>query len=60
MVSVDGVELLLHFGMTGLLRWAEPGQDRHRHDRAILVCEGGELRNNNMRRFGAVADPGTR
>jgi formamidopyrimidine-DNA glycosylase len=54
MVGVDGVELLLHFGMTGLLRWAQPGQDRHRHDRVIFVCEGGELRYNNMRRFGGV------
>jgi formamidopyrimidine-DNA glycosylase len=51
---VDGDELLLHFGMTGLLRWAEPGQERHRHDRVIFVCERGELRYNNMRRFGGV------
>lgn len=47
-------ELVMHFGMTGLLRWAEPGEPRHRHDRVIFVCEGGELRYNNMRRFGGV------
>lgn len=50
----DGVELLLHFGMTGLLHWASPVQERHRHDRVIFVCEGGELRYNNMRRFGGI------
>jgi formamidopyrimidine-DNA glycosylase len=49
-----GAELLLHFGMTGLLTWAEHDTDRHRHDRVIFVCERGELRYNNMRRFGGV------
>jgi formamidopyrimidine-DNA glycosylase len=52
--SVDGVELLMHFGMTGLLQWAPPGQPRHRHDRVVFVGEGGELRYNNMRRFGGL------
>jgi len=51
---VGDVELLLHFGMTGLLSWGEDDSDRDRYDRVILVCEGGELRYNNMRRFGGV------
>jgi formamidopyrimidine-DNA glycosylase len=51
---VDAVELLLHFGMTGELRFAPDQGDRHAHDRVIFVCEGGELRYNNMRRFGGV------
>jgi formamidopyrimidine-DNA glycosylase len=72
---VGSVELVIHFGMTGLLRWAGPGDrdrgerdrggqrergghrdggDRHPHDRVIFVCEHGELRYNNMRRFGGV------
>jgi formamidopyrimidine-DNA glycosylase len=51
---VGGVELLLHFGMTGELRWSEDASDRHRHDRVIFVCDRGELRYNNMRRFGGV------
>lgn len=51
---VDDVELLLHFGMTGLLRWGRDDRDRHRHDRVIFVCEDGELRYSNMRRFGGV------
>jgi formamidopyrimidine-DNA glycosylase len=49
----DG-ELLLHFGMTGQLRWASDAAGRHRHDRLIFVCDHGELRYNNMRRFGGV------
>ena len=51
---VGGRELLLHFGMTGLLSWAALGSKRDRHDRVIFVCEDGELRYNNMRRFGGV------
>jgi formamidopyrimidine-DNA glycosylase len=51
---IDGSELLLHFGMTGLLRWADDDSDRHPHDRLVFICEGGELRYNNMRRFGGV------
>jgi formamidopyrimidine-DNA glycosylase len=51
---VDGVEVLMHFGMTGLLEWGEPGEQRHRHDRVVFVCEDGELRYRNMRKFGSV------
>jgi formamidopyrimidine-DNA glycosylase len=51
---VDDAEVLLHFGMTGGLRWASDAAGRHRHDRLIFVCEDGELRYNNMRRFGGV------
>jgi len=58
LAPVGETELLLHFGMTGLLRWAERGrergQERDRHDRLIFVCEDGELRYNDMRRFGGV------
>lgn len=51
---VGRVEVLLHFGMTGELRWSADAAGRHRHDRLIFVCEDGELRYNNMRRFGGV------
>jgi formamidopyrimidine-DNA glycosylase len=51
---VGDVELLIHFGMTGLLRWSRDSGDRHVHDRVIFACEGGELRYRNMRRFGGV------
>ncbi len=50
----DVPELLMHFGMTGALAWSDSDTDRHRHDRVIFVCEGGELRYNNMRRFGGI------
>jgi formamidopyrimidine-DNA glycosylase len=51
---VGDVEVLLHFGMTGMLTWAASGSERHRHDRIVFVCEDRELRYNNMRRFGGV------
>jgi formamidopyrimidine-DNA glycosylase len=47
-------EILMHFGMTGLLHWSDGSAERHPHDRVIFVCERGELRYNNMRRFGGV------
>jgi formamidopyrimidine-DNA glycosylase len=40
--------------MTGALTWSPTAANRHRHDRTIFVCENGELRYNNMRRFGGV------
>jgi formamidopyrimidine-DNA glycosylase len=48
-------EVLMHFGMTGLLRWSG-GEDasRHPHDRVVFRLEDGELAYNNMRRFGAI------
>ena len=51
---VGNAEVLLHFGMTGELRWASDHAGRHQHDRLIFVCEDGELRYNNMRRFGGI------
>jgi formamidopyrimidine-DNA glycosylase len=51
---LGGVELLMHFGMTGLLRWSSPGEPPHRYDRVIFMCEEGALRYNDMRRFGGV------
>ena len=46
--------VLMHFGMTGLLEWTDRDAERHRHDRIVFVCRGGELRYRNMRRFGGV------
>jgi formamidopyrimidine-DNA glycosylase len=59
--STDGPALLLHFGMTGDLRWASEPEGRHRHDRVILLLDDGELRYRNMRKLGGVwlaAGPG--
>jgi formamidopyrimidine-DNA glycosylase len=47
-------EVLMHFGMTGLLEWEVGRSERHRWDRVVFVCRGGELRYRNMRKFGAV------
>jgi formamidopyrimidine-DNA glycosylase len=53
-VPVGELGVLMHFGMTGALAWAPTGAERHRHDRVVFVCDGGELRYNNMRRFGGI------
>jgi formamidopyrimidine-DNA glycosylase len=51
----DGPALLLHFGMTGDLIWSGDEPERHRHDRVILVLDGGdELRYRNMRKLGGA------
>jgi len=43
--------VLLHFGMTGSLRWATLDDDRHQHDRVIFVFDEGELRYRDMRKL---------
>jgi formamidopyrimidine-DNA glycosylase len=50
----DGPALLIHFGMTGDLLWSPDAGGRHRHDRVILVLDGGELRYRNMRKLGGA------
>jgi formamidopyrimidine-DNA glycosylase len=51
----DGPALLLHFGMTGFLVWSGDEPGRHRHDRVIIVLDGGdELRYRNMRKLGGA------
>lgn len=54
LAPVGDVELMLHFGMTGGLSWSDGDRGRDRYDRLIVVCEQGEPRYNNMRRFGGV------
>jgi formamidopyrimidine-DNA glycosylase len=49
----EGPCVLMHFGMTGLLKWTSDGED-HPHDRLVFDLENGELRYRNMRRFGGV------
>jgi formamidopyrimidine-DNA glycosylase len=51
----DGPALLLHYGMTGALRWSGRGAEgRHRHDRLIVVTGDGEMRYRNMRMLGGA------
>jgi formamidopyrimidine-DNA glycosylase len=54
LAPVGGADVLMHFGMTGALGWAPEAAGRHPHDRIVFVCKGGELRYNNMRRFGGL------
>jgi formamidopyrimidine-DNA glycosylase len=49
-----GPTVLIHFGMTGDLSWAEGPAGRHRHDRVVFVLDRGELRYRNMRKFGGL------
>jgi formamidopyrimidine-DNA glycosylase len=53
-VPAGDAQVLMHFGMTGGLDWAPRRSERHRHDRIVFVCRGGELRYRNMRKFGGV------
>jgi formamidopyrimidine-DNA glycosylase len=54
LAPIGDVVVLIHFGMTGLLEWADDDVPRHRHDRIVFRCRGGELRYRNMRRFGGI------
>ena len=50
----EGPTLVLHFGMTGALKWSRGSAPHHRHDRIILSLDGGELRYRNMRMLGGA------
>lgn len=43
--------VVLHFGMTGSLHWAEPGRSVDRHDRVVFAFSDGELRYRDMRKL---------
>jgi formamidopyrimidine-DNA glycosylase len=47
----DGPAVLIHFGMTGELRWGGGPDGRHRHDRVVFVLDRGELRYRDMRKL---------
>lgn len=49
-----GPAVLIHFGMTGDLSWADGPAGRHRHDRVVFVLDHGELRYRNMRKLGGL------
>jgi formamidopyrimidine-DNA glycosylase len=55
LVPVGDSTLLLHFGMTGLLKWSSSRDGHpHRHDRLLFETADGVLSYRNMRRFGGV------
>ncbi|MFD0919890.1 Fpg/Nei family DNA glycosylase [Saccharopolyspora rosea] len=43
--------VLLHFGMTGSLRWCEHDAELHPHDRVVFDFADGELRYRDMRKL---------
>jgi formamidopyrimidine-DNA glycosylase len=46
--------MVIHFGMTGGLRWTSTPSGDQRFDRLVLELEGGELAYHNMRMLGGV------
>jgi formamidopyrimidine-DNA glycosylase len=50
----DGPTVLIHFGMTGSLRWASPAEPHSRHDRVTFLTDGGELRYRDMRKLQGI------
>jgi formamidopyrimidine-DNA glycosylase len=54
LAHTDGPTVLLHFGMTGDLRWCPRDEPRHRHDRVVFGLDGGELRYRDMRKLQGV------
>ncbi|MCF7674467.1 MAG: bifunctional DNA-formamidopyrimidine glycosylase/DNA-(apurinic or apyrimidinic site) lyase [Akkermansiaceae bacterium] len=51
----DGSTILIHLGMSGSLRVAQPNDDWKKHDHvAITLGNGGQLRFHDPRRFGLV------
>jgi formamidopyrimidine-DNA glycosylase len=50
----DGPTLVFHFGMTGELLWDTKGDDRHPHDRVVVVTAQGELRYRDQRKLQGV------
>ncbi len=50
----DGPAVLLHFGMTGSLRWLDSGAPLDRHDRVTFVTGAGELRYRDMRKLQGI------
>lgn len=54
LARTDGSTVVMHFGMTGTLVWADDGAARDDHDHVIFRCDRGELRFNLTRKFGGV------
>jgi formamidopyrimidine-DNA glycosylase len=50
----DSAVLIVHFGMTGGLRWSAGPAADHPHDRVIIKLEGGALRYRNQRKLGGL------
>jgi len=51
LAHTTGPTLIVHFGMSGALRWCPDDSGRHKHDRAIFVLDRGELRYRDLRKL---------
>ncbi len=51
LAHTDGPTVLVHFGMTGDLRWSPADEPRDRFDRVVFVLDDGELRYRDMRKL---------
>jgi formamidopyrimidine-DNA glycosylase len=54
LARTNGPTLLMHFGMTGGLRWVGSPDGPEPHDRVVFRFRGGELRYHNMRKLGGL------
>ena len=51
----DGPALLIHFGMTGSLRWTGRDAPAERFERLTFVTDGGELHYDDMRKLTGIS-----
>ena len=51
----DGPAVLMHFGMTGSLRWTGRGVPAERFERLTFVTDGGELHYDDMRKLTGIS-----
>lgn len=54
LARTDGPVVLMHFGMTGSLRWTGAGAPAERFERLTFVTDGGELHYDDMRKLTGV------
>jgi formamidopyrimidine-DNA glycosylase len=51
----DGPAVLMHFGMTGTLRWTDRHVPAERFERVTFVTDGGELHYDDMRKLTGIS-----
>jgi formamidopyrimidine-DNA glycosylase len=53
--GTDGPAVLMHFGMTGSLRWTDDHAPAERFERLTFVTDGGELHYDDMRKLTGIS-----
>jgi formamidopyrimidine-DNA glycosylase len=54
LAGTDGPTVVMHFGMTGSLRWCAGDEPRHPHDRVVFRLDRGELRFRDSRKLQGI------